>query len=266
MLQRLKEKRRTKAELQNRKSSAAQMRMKSIATLASDAPTSKRRKKGDDDGFGADDSDWMVYHEINTGNHSDEEDHINALKALESKLLENDPTFDITQTIEAVEDPSKSLMHAFRRGIYPKFDSANPEHLHQLHINIERIRVPEVMFQPSIAGHDQAGIVELTQSILNNLTLEDRREVCKDIFVTGGYSLLDGFNSRLETSLRAVVPVEFGVKVHSSTHRSLAAWQGAAQFWRNERSDWQKSRVTRQEYQEYGNDYLKDHRFSSWAC
>ena len=37
---------------------------------------------------------------------------------------------------------------------------------HQLHFNIERIRVPEILFQPSIAGLDQAGVAELLSDLL----------------------------------------------------------------------------------------------------
>lgn len=53
-----------KTQLGDRKSLAAQNRMKSIANLASDAPARSKRKKTAEDTFGANDADWAVYREI----------------------------------------------------------------------------------------------------------------------------------------------------------------------------------------------------------
>lgn len=67
LIERLKERKKRRAQLGDRKSAAAQNRMKSLASLAADSGSSKKRKKGDseaDDGFGRDDSDWHVYREL----------------------------------------------------------------------------------------------------------------------------------------------------------------------------------------------------------
>jgi hypothetical protein len=80
-VQKLKERQKKKDQLSDRKSAAAQQRMKNIASLASDAVVGqKRKRKGNgesivirifrglrlipDDTFGADDADWLVYREI----------------------------------------------------------------------------------------------------------------------------------------------------------------------------------------------------------
>lgn len=65
-VERLKLRREKKAQLGDRKSLAAQQRMKTITDMASDKPiVKKKRKKGEgDDTFGADDEDWLVYREI----------------------------------------------------------------------------------------------------------------------------------------------------------------------------------------------------------
>lgn len=65
VVDRIKQRKRLAAELADRRSRASQMRMRSIANLASDSPTPKRRRKGqEEDTFGADDEDWMIYREI----------------------------------------------------------------------------------------------------------------------------------------------------------------------------------------------------------
>lgn len=65
VVDKLKQRKRLASELADRRSRASQLRMKSIANLASDTPTSKRRRKGnDEDTFGQDDDDWAIYREI----------------------------------------------------------------------------------------------------------------------------------------------------------------------------------------------------------
>lgn len=63
---RIEERKKKRAQLGNRKSAAAQSRMKTLANLAAEDNVSKKRKKGGDkdDGFGRDDSDWAVYREV----------------------------------------------------------------------------------------------------------------------------------------------------------------------------------------------------------
>ncbi len=64
-IQKIQDRKKLKEMLNDRKSLAAQQRMKNITNLASDSPVSKKRRKGaDDDTFGADDDDWAVYKEI----------------------------------------------------------------------------------------------------------------------------------------------------------------------------------------------------------
>jgi actin-related protein 5 len=67
LIERLKERKKRRAQLGDRKSAAAQNRMKSLASLAAESNGGKKRKKGEeekDDGFGRDDSDWAVYREL----------------------------------------------------------------------------------------------------------------------------------------------------------------------------------------------------------
>jgi actin-related protein 5 len=85
VMERIKERNRRKAALGDRKSAAAQARMKNIATLAADERVGKKRRKGGggacvrcnllasllshdlrdvEDMFGADDEDWAIYRKI----------------------------------------------------------------------------------------------------------------------------------------------------------------------------------------------------------
>jgi actin-related protein 5 len=259
LVQKMKERDRLKADLGNRKSLASQIRMKSIANLASDNPTKKRRRGGDDDNFGANDDDWGVYRQIATGDGSDdeeEEDFGASLKTLEADLLKYDPDFTDQHTLDAQTDWTKSLVHAFLRGPRP-FDPASQAEAHQIHLNVERIRVPEVIFQPSIAGLDQAGIVEIAADILTHRLngVASQETFLKDIFLTGGNALFQNFDDRLREGLRGALPADAPLTIRRAKDAILDPWRGAAK-WAGGNA-WNVAAVTREEYIEKGADYLK---------
>lgn len=259
MIQKLKDRERLKADLGNRKSLASQIRMKSIANLASDNPTKKRRRGGDDDNFGANDDDWGVYRQIAIGEGSDEEEEEDlgaGLKNLEADLLKYDPDFTDQHTLDAQTDWTKSLIHAFLRGPRP-FDPTSQQEAHQIHLNVERIRVPEVIFQPSISGLDQAGIAEIGADILTHRLngVGNLNDILKDIFLTGGNTLFKNFDDRLHDELTAVLPAGSPLVIRRAKDAVLDAWKGAASWAGG--PQWKSAAVTREEYLEKGPDYLK---------
>lgn len=263
ILQKIRDRDRLKADLQNRKSLASQMRMKSIANLASDSTSKKRRRGGgpDDDTFGADDADWGVYRTI-AGEQSDEdeeEDLALNLKSVEQQLIQYDPHFSEESTSQAQNDWSKSLVHMYLRGPWA-YDAESQREQHQVHLNVERIRVPEVVFQPSIAGLDQAGLVEIAADILTQRVASEAQSnaLLGDVFLTGGNTLFPGFGDRLSRDLRAFLPSEASMKVRLARDPLLDAWRGAAGWARDERMVG-KAWVSRQEYEEKGSECLKEH-------
>lgn len=262
LLTKIKEQARQKADSGNRKGIASQMRMKTLANLASDGPKRKRRGGGDyDDDFGANDDDWGVYRTVATDPASDdeelEEEPLAALKALESELLQFDPDFSEKDTIEAQNDWTKSVLHAFLRGARPA-DPESQREANQIHLNVERIRVPEVVFQPGIAGVDQAGLVEIIEGIVMGRfsELDQQKLLLKDVFLTGGNTMFTTFEERLKRELIATVPTDYTVNVRKASDPILDAWKGAASWW-SSGDDRDGATVTRAEYLEKGSDYIK---------
>ena len=268
-IQKIKDRDRLKADLGNRKSQASQMRMKHIANLASDNPHGRKRRRGgnDDDGFGADDADWMIYREIQAGRNDDddddEEEDLGAqLKNIEAQLLRYDPDFTEQSTQEAQRDWTKSLVHAYLRGPWP-FDAESAKESNQFHLNVERIRAPEVVFQPSIAGVDQAGIVEIAEDIVMQRlsSTQEREAILKDVFITGGYALFQGFEDRLRNELRAVLPADVQLGVRKAKDPILDAWKGAAKWAGTSESKF--AFVSREEWMEKGGDYIREHNLGN---
>ena len=136
-----------------------------------------------------------------------------------------------------------------------------------MHINIERIRVPEVVFEPSMAGVDQAGIVEIAKDILMHRISDpkQREGLLRDVFLTGGNTAFRGFGERLERELRAVLPAGIEIGVRAARDPCLDAWRGAA-AWCGDLTggaEWRRSVVTREEWAEKGGDYLKEMRLGN---
>jgi actin-related protein 5 len=132
-----------------------------------------------DDGFGRDDSDWAVYREIGGDDESDaEEDDQNQLQSIETRLLQFDPSFNEEQTLEGRQHAKNALINAFvRGGTDERYDPESVAHNHQIHLNVERIRVPETWFQPGMFGVDSAGVGEIAGWVLNGFEEEQRRRL-----------------------------------------------------------------------------------------
>lgn len=267
-IQRIKDRKRRKAMLNDRKSLAAQQRMKNITSLASDSPsgsTSRRRKKGnDEDTFGADDDDWNLYREIKPDEDSDVSEEENAaLDALESRLLEHDPSFSENDTYDAHLKRKTRLTTTFLRGDHPEWDMDDVSQQHQIHLNLERTRVAEVLYKPYLAGVDQAGLDEVASLILNNFELEKRKRLAGNIFVTGQHTRYPGFDQRLFNSIRATQSVDVPVRVVRAKDVRFDAWRGMRKWTLENNADFLRSSISRQEYEEKGSDWFKEHRFSA---
>lgn len=268
LLAKIKDRQRLKTELSDRKSLASQMRMKSIANLASDSPPAKKRRRGagaaggDDDNFGANDDDWSVYRSIGTGGANEEEEDeeeelAKELKSIESQLLQHDPNFSELNTHDAQSDWTNSLIHAFLRGTRP-FEPEDQAEAHRIHLNVERVRVPEVLFEPAMAGLDQAGVVEIAANILlDRLPPRDSDRALRDVFLTGGTCMFRGFDDRLRDDLTSLLPAGSPLRVRAAADPVLDAWRGAANW------EWKDKAVTREEYKEMGVDYIKEHRLGN---
>ncbi|KAF8323091.1 actin-like ATPase domain-containing protein [Clavulina sp. PMI_390] len=265
VMDRIRERKKRRAALTDRKSAAAQNRMKSIATLADDQPAPKKKKKGNhEDLFGKDDSDWMVYRKVVSASENldvpsdDEEDDLAALANLESKLFTYDNTFSYADTYEGISSRQSALMTAFR----PRYPEGDAEGANRIHLNIERWRVPEVWFQPSIAGVDSAGLGELLESVLKTFSADERQRVVKDVFLTGGPALMPGFAERLTLTLRPILPPDTPLNVSRAGDPRLDAWHGMAAVARSD--ELPRISVTKAEYEEWGGERIKRWWGGNW--
>lgn len=290
VVQRRKDRIKLKEELGDRKSRASQQRMKNIASLADDGPatnsegssnaSNKRRRheatidNDPNDTFGANDEDWAIYRDI--AGVDDEElsaEELEEIYTIEKQLLEFDPNFTIDDTQERQFNYKTSIIHKFLRG--PReFDNEDQHQLHQFHLNVERIRIPELLFQPSITGVDQAGVVEVMEdTILRRLPQElgfsgdisscdQIKNIYSDIFITGGCALFENIQDRIRNELRCSLPTDLNFNIRVANDPILDAWRGMSKWAYNQyNSNNLESFWSRKQYEEQGVGYMAEHGF-----
>jgi actin-related protein 5 len=270
VLDRVKERKKRRAQLGDRKSAAAQNRMKSLASLAADSNSGKKRKKGDeekDDGFGRDDSDWAVYRELGGDDSDAEEDDLAQVETLEAKLLQYDPKFTDDDTMEGRARVKNALLNAFvRGGNHGTYDPESLEQSYQINLNVERIRVPETWFQPSMFGVDSAGVGEIAGWLLNGFDDDTRARLMQCIVLSGGSTKLPNLHTRMRNTLTSVLPFRAPLKILGALDGAdprLEAWRGMA-AWATT-PEGRAARVTRAEYDEHGAEWLKEHAWGNVA-
>ncbi|KAJ1810850.1 Nuclear actin-protein involved in chromatin remodeling, partial [Coemansia sp. RSA 2598] len=277
VISRMEERRARRKELNDRRSHASQMRMRNIADLAanesngaagggSGAAGSKRRRRGDqDDDFGAEDDDWNIYRDISKEEEAedDEEDEVE-LEKYDKQLQQYAPDYLESLDRAARAKIEGTTMYRFTEGCQPailekpaapyKPDNATivarVAREYQLHLNVERIRVPEIIFRPSLVGLDQAGLLETVEGIIKHA---GRASLVNNVFVTGGgFAQLPGILERLERDIRSIVPANTPIAVRRAADPLRDAWRGAALWSVNEADEFRSSRMTKQDYLELG--------------
>ncbi|XP_049532585.1 actin-related protein 5 [Anopheles darlingi] len=215
-----------KADLAKRRTAAAQERMRIISHLA-------RKEKGSDD-FGMRDEDWDVYKQISRDEDSDLEQESVRLLECEIILKQYDATY---------EDPVML--------------TGTTAELHQLHLGVECIRAPEILFQPSIIGLHEAGVAETIDYVLKLFPPEQRLSLIGNIFVTGGCAKIRGLKERLTREMRELLPFQARFEIDIAREPTLDGWNGASKFCLTE--TFRQSLITRRTYEECGGEYLKEH-------
>ena len=132
-----------------------------------------------------------------------------------------------------------------------------------LKVGNERIAVPEVLFNPSDIGIEQAGLAECIVQSVEACQYEMRDALYGNIVLTGGTSLFPNMAARLKAELRALVPGDTEIEITSADDPIKAAWSGGSMFAATD--GFKKQVVTKEEYQEHGSALCRK-RFGKGEC
>merc|ERR1719203_611855 len=83
-------------------------------------------------------------------------------------------------------------------------------------LRTERFRVPEVLFDPMICGRELMGIHQATYNCIQACDIDLRRDLFKNIVLSGGTTMFPGITERLAKEVKALAPQKIDVKVVAS--------------------------------------------------
>lgn len=138
---------------------------------------------------------------------------------------------------------------------------STPGETHQLHVGIETIRAPELLFKPYMLGSSEAGLSEVIGYVLSLFSPEDQLKLAANVVVVGGLANLKGLRERLLHELISIRPFQSEVNVSIINNPNLSAWHGARKFAKS--ADFKKSLLTRKMYEENGPEYFIEHASSN---
>ncbi|XP_065674500.1 actin-related protein 5 [Hydra vulgaris] len=228
-----------KQALNKRKSYASKERMRILSQLAKSGKNTNNgsSKIEKEDTFGMKDEDWDVYKFISKDGDDSEDE----------------------QDEEKLTEIKQSLGHY--QLLLNKLMVSKGQKFQQLPLITELTRVPEILFQPSIVGIEQDGLVSSICYVLQNYDKETQQRMIKNIFLTGGISKLKGFKERLTQDLMAVLPFQSEFNIYEAKDCLKDAWYGAKKFINT--SNIGSIAIDRKDYEEKGIGYLKEHKCSN---
>lgn len=244
----------TKHSDRDRRSGSARRRMRLLAQHAGKegAVDITSRKAGMDE-FGTNDADWEVYRDMQVRKDDSEVDEdkedTEALEKLRSEIMRLDPKDEDPTLIK----PEGSALLYLPHGV-----------VDEVPIIIDRIRVPEILFQPSIIGLEQCGLIEAMALSLNTFpSLSARESIVQELFLTGGVGKTRGFAERIRRDFRSSLPTEWGDSmsrgIRVAKDPSLDAWKGGALWAEKGGEAFENAGISKREYDEYGSHYVKEH-------
>ena len=233
ILQRMEERKKLKTELQNRNSRTHQRRTRAIAELSTEVC---------DDNFGMRDQDWNIYREIHNDNQEEEEEDQNLMIEIDTKIGSVD-TNHLVAIGEVWRPPTAED--------------------YQILLEVDRIRPPEILFQPSIIGLEQAGLAQTMEQVFKLFPVQQAQELAQCIFVTGASALFPNFCERIHIDVANMRPFGSTYRVLMANDPAVDAWRGASEF--SMTQEFLDTGVKIEEYLEYGPSIIsrKPRHFAS---
>jgi len=119
-----------------------------------------------------------------------------------------------------------------------------------LHIGNERFRVGEVLFQPSLIGMEDAGVHEQCYNAIMKCDIDIRKDLFGHVVLSGGSTLFEGFEKRLQTELTALAPPTMKINIIAAPERKFYSWIGGSML--ASLSTFEHMWISAQEYDEAG--------------
>ena len=130
-----------------------------------------------------------------------------------------------------------------------------PDHRKVIALDVECFKAPEGLFRPSMWGKDVPGIHELVWKAIQACPIDQRREMSRKIYLSGGSTVLPGLLERLQKEVSLLSTTGLTIEVHSAPSQQHAAFLGASVL--ATLGSFQDYLVTREEFNTLGFEALK---------
>ncbi|EGG19417.1 P-type ATPase [Cavenderia fasciculata] len=171
-------------------------------------------------------------------------------------LTERGYAFTTTAEREIVRDikektsfVSMDYVDSMKQPVTEEVDYTMPDK-QVLSIGNERFRCYEPFFNPSLLGMDiqgGGGVQQLLHESIMGCDVDIRKELYKNIVISGGSTKANGFPQRLQAELEHLTNMP--VKISAPDNREHSVWCGGSVL--GDLSTFSDQWITRQEYQEY---------------
>jgi len=117
-------------------------------------------------------------------------------------------------------------------------------------IGNERFRCPELLFDPSQIGLEQAGIDVLAFDTIQKCEVDLRRDMYNNVVLSGGSTMFKNIEDRMAKELKARAPDSVSIKIIAPPERKYSVWIGGSIL--SSLTTFQEMWITKEEYDECG--------------
>jgi actin len=175
-------------------------------------------------------------------------------------LLEQGHSFTSTAELEIVKDIKEKLMFVAQDYEAEYAAAQASSELDQAYtlpdrsvITVKgsvRMQVPELIFKPDLNGKSCSSIQQLAWNSVAGSDVDVRRDLLKNVIMSGGTTMYEGIADRLKSELTSLAPPGSEIRIVASPDRKYAVWKGASTL--ASLSTFASSWISKEEYEEHG--------------
>lgn len=113
-----------------------------------------------------------------------------------------------------------------------------------------RIKIAELLFKPELNGKSCMSVHVLTHKSIQGSDVDVRKELAKNVIMSGGSTMYEGIATRLQSELENLLAAGSDVRIIAPADRKFSVWKGASTL--ASLSTFESSWINKAEYEEHG--------------